>query len=86
MFLNEKDKELMKDEERQKNVLNSQLGGWIIESHYWGTHDEQNMQTCKWCGMKANTFARTFDPSEFKLCPENPLIKQIQEDAYDFYS
>lgn len=74
------------NEKRKAKILDQQLGGWIIESHCWGIPDDQNLQTCEWCGMKANTFARTFASDEFKLCRENPLIKQVEENAYEFYS
>jgi len=79
-------KETLKKKKDRDKVLIAQLGGWVIESHCWGIPDNQQMQTCEWCGMKANTFARTYTSDEFKLCPDNPLIKEVADGTYDFYN
>jgi hypothetical protein len=57
---------------RTNQILELQMGGWLVESHCWNLPDNDNIKTCKWCGMRFRDGMVV--STAFPMCEENPIL------------
>lgn len=65
----------MKDE-----IIAIQLKEWLYQSHCWDAPDgDQGLKICQWCAARSMSKNKVDHGKQF--CPENPIIKQIFQNA-----
>jgi len=60
----------------EKEQLQLDLAGWILDSHYWIEYHPGYFE-CKWC-RELHTSNRPVTV-DYTLCPENPSLKRFIE-------
>lgn len=59
----------------EEETIEMQFGGWVFESHCWGPPNEENIQTCRWCGREVE-FGIILT-KDYPLCLKNIVIRNL---------